>query len=124
MNSSICSSIKEELHNNPIFKVILDNFSLPILDNVETNLDLAYESNEYMGYYKKDFYFDLVPRENNNHTNGILKLTFVSSNKHFDIDKAMHLTPSDDTNIVSATFKIYGDNSNWDIIRYSYTLWK
>ena len=93
MNSSICSSIKEELHNNPIFKVILDNF-------------------------------DLVPRENNNHTNGILKLTFVSSNKHFDIDKAMHLTPSDDTNIVSATFKIYGDNSNWDIIRYSYTLWK
>ena len=124
MNSSISGSIKEELHSNPIFKVILDNFSLPALDCVENNLDLAYESNEYMGYYKKDFYFDLIPRESNNHTNGILKLTFVSSSKQFDIDKAKNLSHSDDTNVVSTTFKIYGDNSNWDIIRYSYTLWK
>ncbi len=124
MNFSISNPIKEELHNNPIFKVIFDDFDFPLLDGIEKNLDLAYESNEYMGYYKKDFYFDLIPRNENTTTNGLLKLSFVSSNKTFDINNAMHTIPSNETSIVSATFKVYGNKSNWDVIRYSYTLWK
>lgn len=76
MNSSISDSIKEELHSNPIFEVILNNFDFPILDGIEKNLDLTYESNEYMGYYKKDFYFDLVPKKNNIRNKWTFKANF------------------------------------------------
>ena len=124
MNSSISNSILEELHTNPIFKVILDDFSFPRIDSIDTDVNLAYESNEYMGYYKKDFYFDLIPRDVAEPKKCILKLTLVSNNKKFDIEKAMHLDQTDANNTVSATFKVYGDKTDWDIVRYSYTLWK
>ena len=124
MNSSISNSILEELHTNPIFKVILDDFSFPKIDSIDTDINLAYESNEYMGYYKKDFYFDLIPRNISNPKKCIFKLTLVSNSRKFDIKKAMNLDQTDTSNTVSTTFKIYGDKTDWDVVRYSYTLWK
>ncbi len=53
-----------------------------------------------------------------------MKITLVSNNKKFDIEKAMHLDQTDANNTVSATFKVYGNKTDWDIVRYSYTLWK
>lgn len=124
MNQSIREIIEKELKENLIFKEIFHKFKIPNLTELKDELDLAYESNEYMGYYKKDLYFDLVPEMQEIKSHGILKLTFVSSTKKFDIQKAMHVVPTNENYIVSTTFRIYDEENSWDAVRYSYTLWK
>lgn len=124
MNNSLKETIQNELKENLVFKEIFDKFELPKLNDLEEDLDLIYKSNEYMGYYKKELYFDLISKKENLNTNGTLKLTFVSSVKQFDIKKAMHLIPSDETHNISVTFILYNEENDWDTARYNYTLWK
>lgn len=124
MSHSLKNSIQEELKQNLVFKDILEKFDLPNLDDLEEDLDLIYKSNEYMGYYKKELYFDLISKKENLSSKGTLKITFVSSVKQFDIKKAMHLIPSNETHNVSVTFMLYNEGNDWDTARYNYTLWK
>lgn len=86
--SEIKQIIEKELETNQVFKEIQSKFEFPKLDELQGDLDLVYKSNEYMGYYKKEMYFDLVPKKETNHSKGTLKITFVSSVKQFDIRKS------------------------------------
>ncbi len=124
MESSLKNTIEKELEKNTTFKEIFDKFEIPKLEGLEEELDLIYKSNEYMGYYKKEIYFDLVARNEKAKSRGTLKITFVSSVKQFDIQKAMHLLSTDETHNVSVTFMLYNEGNDWDTARYNYTLWK
>lgn len=124
MKYSLKESIQNELENNHVFKEVLDKFDVPKLEELQNDLDLVYKSNEYMGYYKKELYFDLLPKEEKIHSKGTLKIAFVSSVKQFDIEKAMHLVETNETHNVSLTFMLYNEGNDWDTARYNYTLWK
>jgi len=121
---TIKKTIETELQRNEVFKDILDKFDIPQLDELQGELDLIYKSNEYMGYYKKEMYFDLLPKKEELHSKGTLKITFVSSVKEFNIEKAMHQAKTDETHNVSVTFMLYNEGDDWDTARYNYTLWK
>lgn len=120
--------IQKELESNLIFKEIFNKFEIPKLTELDKELDkeldLVYKSNEYMGYYKKEIYFDLIPKIENLECVATLKLTFSSNVKKFDIQKAMHLIPTNEIHNISVTFMIYNDGNDWDTARYNYTLWK
>lgn len=124
MKNSLESIIKNELENNLIFEKIFNKFEIPKFEGLEQQLDLIYKSNEYMGFYKKEIYFDLIPKNKILGSMGTLVLTFVSSVKQFDIKKAMHLVPTDEIHNISITFMLHNDGNNWDTERYNYTLWK
>ncbi|MCI8470014.1 MAG: hypothetical protein HFJ35_00625 [Clostridia bacterium] len=124
MKHLLKNTIQSELGKNLVFKDILNKFELPQMDELKEDLDLVYKSNEYMGYYKKEMYFDLIPKKGNLNSKGTLKITFVSSVKQFDIEKAMHAIQSDETHNVSITFMLYNEGDDWDTARYNYTLWK
>ena len=125
MRQLVENTIENELKQNKVFDVIFKDFEIPKLQGIENDLKLSYESNEYMGYYKKDLYFDLTPKIENNKISGVLKLTFVANKNSFDIQKAMHKTSTDEVHIISATFRIYyNKDDDWDAVRYSYTMWK
>ncbi len=124
MNHSLGKIIKIELERNVVFKEILEKFEVPELDEIEEEMDLVYKSNEYMGYYKKELYFDLINKKQYTSSRGTLKVTFVSNVKQFDIEKAMHKIKTEETHIVSVTFMIYNDGNDWDTAQYNYTLWK
>lgn len=124
MENSLENIIENELEKNSIFKTIFDKFRIPNLGCLDKTLSLTYKSNEYMGYYKKDLYFDLEPNCSNLKCTGTLKLTFISSVKEFDIKKAMHLVSTDETHNVSLTFMLHNEGDEWDTERYNYTLWK
>ena len=81
MIKSLVKNIEDELESNITFKKVFNNFKIPKLDILEKNLDLIYKSNEYMGYYRKELYFDLVPQKPEISARGTLKLTFTSSVK-------------------------------------------
>lgn len=124
MENSLKTTIEKELEKNITFREIFDKFEIPKLEGLEKGLDLIYKSNEYMGYYKKEIYFDLVARSESVKSRGTLKITFVSSVKEFDIQKAMHLLSTEETHNVSVTFMLYNEGNDWDTARYNYTLWK
>ena len=124
MVNSLVTNIENELENNVVFKKVFKNFKIPKLDMLEKNTDLVYKSNEYMGYYKKEVYFDLIPQEKISSVRGTLKLTLTSSVKEFDIQKAVHLVPTNEIHNVSVTFMLYNEDNTWDTERYNYTLWK
>ncbi len=124
MNSLLGDLIEKELEDNAIFKEIFNRFEIPKLANLDIEQNLVYKSNEYMGYYKKEIYYDLKSKNTEISDNGTLKLTFTSSEKKFDIEKAMHLIKTDEIHSVSLTFMIYNKGNDWDTIRYNYTLWK
>lgn len=124
MDNVLKKTISAELKRNLVFKDIFDKYEFPDLTELDGNLELIYKSNEYMGYYKKEIYFDLIPKVEMTSSTGTLKITFVSSFKKFDIQKAMHLEQTDETHNVSVTFMLYNGNNDWDSARYNYTLWK
>lgn len=124
MTDSLKIIIESELKNNLTFQPIFSKFKIPNLNSLNETLDLVYKSNEYMGYYKNELYFTLEPHIKTIKCTGTLKLTFVSSVKNFDINKAMHLTKTDETHNISLTFMIYNEGNRWDSERYNYTLWK
>lgn len=124
MDNVLKKTISAELKRNLVFKDIFDKYEFPDLTELDGNLELIYKSNEYMGYYKKEIYFDLIPKVEMTSSTGTLKITFVSSLKKFDIQKAMHLEQTDETHNVSVTFMLYNGNNDWDSARYNYTLWK
>lgn len=124
MDNVLKKTISAELKRNLVFKDIFDKFEFPDLTQLDGNLELIYKSNEYMGYYKKEIYFDLIPKVEMTSSSGTLKITFVSSLKRFDIQKAMNLEQTDETHNVSVTFMLYNGNNDWDSARYNYTLWK
>ncbi len=124
MKYSLKERIQNELENNNVFKEVLNKFDIPKLEELPNDLDLIYKSNEYMGYYKKELYFDLIPKEEKVNSKGTLKIAFVSSVKQFDIEKAMHLVKTNETHNISLTFMLYNEGNDWDTARYNYTLWK
>lgn len=124
MKTSIEKSIATELSNNSLFNEMFNKFEFPNLDGLSENLDLVYKSNEYMGYYKKDIFFDLHLKDKTSNCTGTMKLSFVSSVKSFDIEKATHSISSDEIHNVSVTFMLYNKGNDWDTARYNYTLWK
>lgn len=124
MENSLKKIIENELERNVVFKEILEKFKIPELAELEGDLDLVYKSNEYMGYYKKEIYFDLITKQEAVNSRGTLKVTFVSNIKQFNIEKAMHQIETDETHNVSVTFMIYNEGDDWDTARYNYTLWK
>ncbi|MCI8760113.1 MAG: hypothetical protein HFJ34_03175 [Clostridia bacterium] len=123
MEYSLKNTIENELKKNAVFKEILEKFEIPKLEELQNDLDLVYKSNEYMGYYKKEMFFDLKAKKEES-SRGTLKITFVSSVKQFDIEKAMHLVKTNETHNVSVTFMLYNEGDDWDTARYNYTLWK
>lgn len=124
MNQLVENIIEEELKQNKTFDDVFKYFEVPKLDGIKNNLDLTYEANEYMGYYKKDLYYELKPKIEGDKIRGTLKISFVSNRDSFDIKKALQKNTANDINNVSATFRIYNSKDSWDAIRYSYTLWK
>lgn len=124
MKYPIKEIIESELEKNVVFQEIREKFEIPELLELEGDLDLIYKSNEYMGYYKKEMYFDLLTKKEVSNYRGTLKVTFVSSVKQFDIEKAMHRIQTEETHNVSVTFMIYNEGNDWDTARYNYTLWK
>lgn len=123
MKNIIKQKIENELKRNATFNNIFNKFKFPEINITDDMLNLVYKSNEYMGFYKKELYLDLIPREQISEYRGTLKITFVSSEKNFNIEKAMHLLNSNEVHNVSLTFMIYS-KEGWDTERYNYTLWK
>lgn len=103
---------------------IFNKFEIPELGNIDVEQNLVYKTNEYIGYYRKEIYYDLKSKDIEIHHNGTLKLTFTSSVKEFNIKKAMHLIKTDEIHSISLTFMLYNKGNNWDTERYNYTLWK
>lgn len=124
MKYPIKEIIESELEKNVVFQEIREKFEMPELVELEGDLDLIYKSNEYMGYYKKEMYFDMATKNEVSNYRGTLKVTFVSSVKQFNIEKAMHQIKTEETHNVSVTFMIYNEGNDWDTARYNYTLWK
>ncbi len=124
MKGLVKGIIEKELEENVVFGEIREKFEIPELVELEGDLDLIYKSNEYMGYYKKEMYFDLATKKEASNYRGTLKVTFVSSVKQFNIEKAMHQIKTEETHNVSVTFMIYNEGNDWDTARYNYTLWK
>lgn len=124
MKYPIKETIESELEKNVVFQEIREKFEMPELIELEGDLDLIYKSNEYMGYYKKEMYFDMATKNEVSNYRGTLKVTFVSSVKQFNIEKAMHQIKTEETHNVSVTFMIYNEGNDWDTARYNYTLWK
>lgn len=124
MKYPIKETIESELEKNVVFQEIREKFEMPELIELEGDLDLIYKSNEYMGYYKKEMYFDMDTKNEVSNYRGTLKVTFVSSVKQFNIEKAMHQIKTEETHNVSVTFMIYNEGNDWDTARYNYTLWK
>ncbi len=118
------STITNEFKKNETFDSIFSKFEIPELNGITGELELIYKSNEYMGYYKKELYFNLEPKTKIENCMGTLKLTFVSSVKDFDIEKAMHRSNTNETHTISVTFTLHNEGNSWDTERYNYTLWK
>ena len=124
MSKIVETIIEDELKQNKTFNEIFKNFEMPNIEGIGENLNLTYEADEYMGYYKKDLYYELKPKTEGSKMRGLLKLSFVSNTSSFDIQKAMSKKTPEDMNVVSTTFRIYNQENSWDSAKYIYTLWK